>query len=178
MNLATVIVTSILLLATSGPVKGQVMKDNPKCKNWNSVVGAWIWEEESRERPGGEWIKVTNGRWQASWLFDGTFLQWRGENDNGVNFFHVFAYDTLNKTHKSAGFTSNGWRWTVTSADWSGTTFTANWIDYTPEGIPVSGRCVWDYAPDFNSATTLCDQFTGGTWWTFHRFKGRKEKAQ
>jgi len=167
---------SAVLLILMAPIMAQKMKDNPNCQNWNSVVGEWKWEVKSKESPSGDWKSGAGGTWKAGWLYEGNFFQWQAQNDDGTSFLHIFAYDLLIKTHTSAGVTSEGWRWMVTSGDWNGNTFTANWVDFTPEGNRLNGRCAWDYSADFSSATIGCEQFTEGQWWDFRKFKGVKVK--
>lgn len=165
---------SVLLVTLTAPIMAQKMKDNPKCQNWNSVAGEWKWEVKSKESPSGNWQSGPGGTWKAGWLYEGNFFQWQAQNNDGSSFLHIFGYDRLLETHTSAGVTSEGWRWTVTSGDWNGDIFTANWVDVTPEGTRINGRCMWEFSGDYSSATVTCDQFTEGQWWNFRDFKGTK----
>ena len=115
-NAFVVVIMSIFLLAFSGPVMADSvkMKDNPKCKQWHSVIGQWSQDVEYRDSPGTEWTKRT-ARLHFEWILDGSFVQMKGQNSEGRSFLNTFGYDDRLGTEVGGGFQNKGFRWILNS---------------------------------------------------------------
>ena len=174
------ICASLLLFAFTSPLMAEnvKMKENPKCKNWNSMIGTWKIEEQRRLNPEEEWFNVSN-QFKFEWILGGSFIQiaFHEKTDVGeLSGVEISGYDEGMSTHFSSFFSSDGSSGGVTSGDWDDTTYAVNWTTYNPDGTRIVGRCNWKQAPDFKSTTGICDRFTDGKWWTFRKAKGNKVK--
>ena len=131
-NPLVLVCMGMLLLAftTALMADGVKMKDNPKCKNWHSIIGEWTFEVEYKTSPEGSWSKGS-GSLRRSWDLAGTISKNEGPNYLGDSFAELNAYDARLQTHIFYGFTSSGDRWIGGSADWDGNAITGNWTAVT-----------------------------------------------
>lgn len=170
-----IIIVSILVLTFTGSVMAEKMKDNPKCEQWHSLVGEWTSESEFRRGPKVAWEKTT-GTYQFGWILDGSFLQIRGRISGGASFIKTIGYDDRLATHIGSNYRSDGYRSIASSGGWNGTSWSANWTGFLPDGKVIPGRCTYEYNLEFTSLTGECQVFTDGEWWTTSKIKDTKVK--
>jgi len=171
------ICASILLFMLSGPAMAEnvKMKDNPNCRQWHSVTGEWTMDGKSRLSRADDW-KIGTEKSQIEWILDGSFVQIKGQDSDGVSSMKTMGYDARLATHVGAGFTSLGIRAVWTSGGWSGTTWTENLTIFLPDGKVFPLRCTVEHNLDYTSATGECQAFTDGKWWTALKGKSTKVK--
>jgi hypothetical protein len=172
------ICAAILLLTFATPVMAEnvKMKDNPKCKNWDQLIGKWSWELEARESPTGP-VERISGTEEYEWMYDGMFIKRQVQRTNvAQGAIEIIAYDPILKTHVSAAFHKTGQRWLGNSGGWKQRTLVKNVTHYIPDGQVLPETCVLSYSSDFTSLMVECKRYSEGQWWVAFKGKGTKLK--
>lgn len=168
------VVTSILFFACTGPTIAQEIELIPELKGWEPVLGKWQSEFEERESPTGDWKKRSETYEIRS---GGFYVEIRGTGDVGgeeISWIEIVGYDPVKGTQVSSFFDSGGTMGRVTSQDWSGTTLTLNFTNFTREREVQVRRNTWEHSSDFKSVTGTWEQFTDGKWWVAGKAQNTK----
>ena len=171
-NAFILVVTSLLFLIGTGIA--QEIPLTPEMKEWESVIGKWTMDMETRATPSGAW-RTGSQIWD--YRSEGYFVEIRGTSNVGgrdTSWIEVVGYDPVKRMCISSYFTSNGGRGSVTSMGWSGTTLSVNYNRYTADREVRVRRNTFEYSPDFKSVTLTGETFTDGKWWISAKGEGTK----